>query len=147
MHVLVTGNQGYVGSMLTGLLLERGYRVTGLDTGYYAGCEFSGYRYPGLNQIRKDIRSTAADDLRGVNAVMHLAALSNDPLGAFDPGITEAINFKATVNLARVAKASGVSRFVYASSCSLYGIAGEDEVTEVSTLAPVTALMALAPPA
>ncbi|OGO30614.1 MAG: NAD-dependent dehydratase [Chloroflexi bacterium RBG_16_56_11] len=138
MNVLITGNNGYIGSILTRVLLDRGYQVTGFDTGYYRGCEFDSYAYPQVKQIHKDIRKMTKDDLKGVDAVIHLAALSNDPLGAFDTRLTEDINFLATVRLAEIAKGMGIRRFIYASSCSLYGIAGEEAVTENSPLAPVT---------
>lgn len=120
--ILVTGNQGYVGSVLTELLLARGYDVTGYDAGYYAECYLAPAQLP-ANQIRKDDRDAAPEDLRGIHAVVHLAALSNDPLGELKTGITEEINFAATVRLARLAKDAGVQRFVYASSQSMYGVA------------------------
>lgn len=138
MNVLLTGNNGYIGSVLTRLLLERGYQVAGLDTSYYLGCEFSEFNYPQLKRINKDIRNTAKEDLDGVEAIIHLAALSNDPLGAFDARLTDDINYLATVKLANLAKEAGVKRFIYASSCSMYGIAGEDAVTEDAPLSPVT---------
>lgn len=138
MNVLLTGNNGYIGSMLTQLLLEKGYRITGLDTDYYGGCEFNKFHYPQVNQINKDIRAITKKDLKGVDAVIHLAALSNDPLGSFDTKLTDDINFLATVRLANLAKESGIKRFIYASSCSMYGIAGKEAVSEDSPLAPVT---------
>lgn len=138
MNILLTGNNGYVGSMLTRLLLEKGYQVTGLDTNYYGGCEFNEFSHPQIKQINKDIRTVSQSDLKNIDAIIHLAALSNDPLGAFDAKLTDDINYLATVKLANLAKQSGVRRFLYASSCSLYGIAGEDAVTEDSPMAPVT---------
>jgi len=138
MNILVTGNNGYVGTMLTRLLLENGYQVTGLDTDYYGGCEFESYSYPQLRQIDKDIRTVSKEDLDGIDTVIHLAALSNDPLGAFDTSLTDDINYQATVKLAGLAKEAGIHRFIYASSCSMYGIAGEEAVSEDSPLAPVT---------
>jgi nucleoside-diphosphate-sugar epimerase len=130
MRVLVTGNRGYIGSVLTGLLAKRGHEVVGYDIGYYDGAEL----YPVLEpaqQIRKDIRDVSAEDLQGIHGVIHLAALSNDPLGELTPGITEEINFKATIKLATLAKAVGVRRFVYASSQSMYGVADTShELTE-----------------
>lgn len=138
MNILLTGNNGYIGSMLTQLLLEKGYQVTGLDTNYYRGCEFNSYHYPQIKQIDEDIRTASKSDLENVDAVIHLAALSNDPLGAFDARLTDDINYLATVKLANLAKESGIRRFIYASSCSMYGIAGEEAVTEDSPLAPVT---------
>jgi nucleoside-diphosphate-sugar epimerase len=139
MHILVTGNHGYIGSMLTALLLENGYRVTGLDTNYYRGCEFERFDYSQARQIDKDIRKIAAGDLENIDAIIHLAALSNDPLGELDVNLTYDINYEATAKLANLAKEVGIKRFVYASSCSMYGIAGEAAVTEDSPLAPVTA--------
>lgn len=137
MNILVTGNNGYIGSKLTQLLLERGDRVTGLDTNYYQGCEFNEFKYS-IRQIPKDIRRVSKEDLKDIDAIIHLAALSNDPLGAFDKKLTDDINFLATVNLAGLAKEAGIRRFLYASSCSMYGIAGEEAVTEDSPLSPVT---------
>jgi len=142
MNVLVTGNNGYIGSVLTGLLLEKGYQVTGFDTNYYKGCEFNEFHYPQINQINKDIRAVSKRDLENIDAIIHLAALSNDPLGTFNTGLTDEINYQATVKIASLAKESGIRRFIYASSCSIYGIAGEDELTEDSPLAPVTAYAA-----
>jgi nucleoside-diphosphate-sugar epimerase len=125
MNVLVTGNQGYIGSVLTEVLLDKGYRVTGLDTGYFTGIAKSKGK-PG-KQITKDIRKVVAEDLKGIDAIIHLAALSNDPLGEFDPSLTDNINYKATISLAKLAKKMGVKRFVYASSQSMYGISDTDE--------------------
>jgi nucleoside-diphosphate-sugar epimerase len=139
MNILITGNNGYIGSMLTKLLLEKGHGVTGLDTNYYRGCEFNSFHYPQLRQINKDIRALTKKDLKNIDAVIHLAALSNDPLGELDVKLTYEINFEATVKLANLAKESGIRRFIYASTCSMYGIAGEEAVTEDSPLAPVTA--------
>jgi nucleoside-diphosphate-sugar epimerase len=123
-HVLVTGNLGYIGRVLTPELFRRGYRVTGMDTGYY---EDDCVLYPedtGVGrQIRMDIRDVERKDFEGVDAVIHLASLSNDPLGELIPGVTEAINYTATVRLAECARDAGVKRFVYASSQSMYGIA------------------------
>jgi len=138
MNILVTGNNGYIGSMLTRLLLEKGYQVSGLDTNYYHDCEFNRFHYPQLKQINKDIRTVSKEDLENMDAVIHLAALSNDPLGDFDTKLTDDINHLATVKLASLARESGIKRFIYASSCSMYGIAGEEAVTEDSPLAPVT---------
>ena len=140
MTILVTGNQGYIGSVLTGILQGKGYAVTGYDTGYYEGCRL--YDDPRPNKhIAKDIRDVSRGDLRGVDAVIHLAALSNDPLGELEPGVTEAINYEATLKLGALAKESGVKRFVYASSQSMYGIADtQGEVEEdASEKNPLTA--------
>jgi len=134
MNVLVTGNRGYIGKILTKLLLEKGYKVTGLDTNYYEECGFgdSGLK---INQIKKDIRQISKEDLKNIDAIVHLAALSNDPLGEFDPRLTEEINFQATVKLAKLAKELGIRRFVFASSQSMYGISKlEEELDEDNSL-------------
>ncbi|MFC1952755.1 NAD-dependent epimerase/dehydratase family protein [Chloroflexota bacterium] len=138
MNVLVTGNNGYVGSILTQLLLERGDQVTGLDTNYYDSCAFNVVQSPKVKQINKDIRKVSGNDLENIDAIIHLAALSNDPLGAFDASLTDDINYLATIKLASAAKEAGIRRFAYASSCSMYGIAGKDALTEESPLSPVT---------
>jgi len=138
MNILITGNNGFVGSILTQLLLERGDQVIGLDTNYYSGCEFNDLQHSKVKQVNKDIRNVSINDLENIDAIIHLAALSNDPLGAFDARLTNDINYLATVKLANAAKDAGIKRFVYASSCSMYGIAGEDAITEDSPLAPVT---------
>lgn len=122
MKILVTGNRGYIGQVLTKLLREKEYEVVGCDTGYYDGCELDVSYEPTL-QIKKDLREVIREDLKGIDAVIHLAALSNDPLGELAPGITEEINFKATIALARLAKEASVKRFIYASSQSMYGVA------------------------
>jgi nucleoside-diphosphate-sugar epimerase len=121
-RVLVAGDKGYIGSVLTQVLLERGYAVSGLDTGYYADCllEPVPASYPA---IHRDVRDVTADDLAGVDAVVHLAALSNDPIGELAPRLTEEINLHAAVRLGTLARLAGVRRFVYASSQSMYGIA------------------------
>lgn len=137
MKILLTGNLGYAGSVLTGLLRQKGHTVIGYDTNYYDGCEFFLSPPAPHVQIKKDIRDVSRDDLALADAVIHLAALSNDPLSMLSPERTEDINFRATVRLAKLAKDAGIKRFVFASSCSMYGIAGE-EVSEDSPLAPLT---------
>jgi nucleoside-diphosphate-sugar epimerase len=124
-RVLVTGNQGYIGTVLSKLLFDRGYAVSGLDSGYYADCllEPAVQNYP---FSRSDIRDVSADNLDGISAVVHLAALSNDPLGELSPGLTEKINFEATIKIATLARDAGVKRFVYSSSQSMYGISESD---------------------
>lgn len=120
-EILLTGNRGYIGNVLAELLEQRGYLVRGYDIDYYRECDlFEPYR-PAC-QIVKDIRDVVIDDLKGVEAVIHLAALCNDPLGELNPSLTEDINFRATVKLAAYAREVGVNRFVYASSQSMYGI-------------------------
>lgn len=185
MDILLTGNKGYIGTILTEMLLQKGYNVVGFDAGFYNDCQLfetnfniSPVRKAGqsklsnfskqnntkhhsdkslakifqkeifasglsnrVRQINKDIRSITKEDLKNIDAVIHLAALSNDPLGEFDPRLTEEINFKATVNLAKLAKESGVKRFVYSSSQSMYGVSKTDEELDEddSEKNPVTA--------
>jgi len=125
MKVLVTGNQGYIGSVLVGILLEKGYEVTGYDIGYYEDCLLYPYHMP-IKQITRDIRDIRAEDVKGFDAIIHLAALSNDPLGELAPGLTEEINFGGTIRIAQFAKEAGVKRFIYSSSQSMYGISKSD---------------------
>lgn len=126
MKILLTGNNGYIGSVLTELLLEKDYQVVGFDSDYYKECALqdSGFE---IDQINKDIRKASEEDLKDIDAIIHLAALSNDPLGEFNPELTEEINYQATINLAKLAKQAGVRRFVYSSSQSMYGISGTDK--------------------
>jgi nucleoside-diphosphate-sugar epimerase len=126
MKVLVTGNQGYIGSVLVDMLLAKKYEVVGYDIGYYADCLLYPYE-PKIKQIIKDIRDINEEDMKGVDAVIHLAALSNDPLGELAPGLTEEINFGGTIRAAQAAKKAGVKRFIYSSSQSMYGISKLDE--------------------
>jgi nucleoside-diphosphate-sugar epimerase len=135
--VLVTGHEGYIGAVLTPMLTAAGHEVVGLDTGYYVGCDF-GSMSPPVPTIQRDIRTLAADDLDGIDAVIHLAAISNDPIGSLNPSTTYDINAHASVELARVAKAAGVTRYLFASSCSLYGAAGDAPVDETAGFNPVT---------
>lgn len=137
MHVLVTGHQGYLGTVMVPLLVERGHTVVGLDTGWFADC-LLGPAPAEPDALRIDLRDVTADRLRGFDAVIHLAALSNDPLGTLAPDITHEINHHASVRLARAAKEAGVHRFLYASTCSVYGAAGADAVTEDAPLRPLT---------
>ena len=122
MKVLVTGNKGYIGTVLAEILRERGYDVVGYDTGYYADNNLAPVNDP-PRQITKDTRDAEEADFAGIDAIIHLAALSNDPLGELTPGITEEINLDGTLKLAECAKRAGVKRFVYASSQSMYGVA------------------------
>jgi nucleoside-diphosphate-sugar epimerase len=137
MKVLLTGHKGYIGSVAVEMLTSAGYEVVGLDTDLFAGCDF-GQPAPEIPEICKDIREVTKADLDGFEAVVHLAALSNDPLGNLDPGLTYDINHKASVGLALAAKQAGVSRFVFSSSCSTYGAAGDGFLDETAALNPVT---------
>ena len=140
MTVLVTGNLGYIGSVLTPALTRRGYRVRGFDSGLFADCTLSEVEAP-RDQIWRDIRAIEAVDVEGLDGVIHLAGLSNDPLGELDPSLTHAINFDATVRLGELARNAGVRRFVYASSQSMYGISDSDQVLDedLSEKLPLTA--------
>ncbi|MEV6772338.1 SDR family oxidoreductase [Nocardia sp. NPDC051030] len=137
MRVLVTGHQGYLGTVMVPVLQAAGHEVTGLDSGYFADCVL-GAAPPAPPTITMDLRDVTAAQLAGFDAVVHLAALSNDPLGALAPQITYDINHHASVRLARLAKQAGVQRFLYASTCSVYGAAGDDLVTEDAPLRPLT---------
>jgi nucleoside-diphosphate-sugar epimerase len=138
MKVLVTGHQGYIGSVMVPMLLEAGHEVVGLDAGLYEACSF-GDRRREVAGLRLDIRDVGPRHLEDVEAVVHLAALSNDPLGDLDPQLTYDINHAASVRLARAARQAGVERFLFASSCSLYGASGSDApLTEEAPLNPVT---------
>jgi nucleoside-diphosphate-sugar epimerase len=138
MRVLVTGHHGYIGSVLTRVFLDARHDVTGLDTYFYDGCTV-GEDAPVVPVIRKDVRDVTPSDLRDFDAVVHLAALSNDPLGFLNEQHTLDINHVASVELARAAKAAGVSRFLFASSCSLYGAAGDAMLAEDAAFNPITA--------
>ncbi|MBW4596499.1 MAG: SDR family oxidoreductase [Brasilonema angustatum HA4187-MV1] len=139
MRILVTGTEGYLGSLLPPLLIERGHEVIGVDTGYYK----VGWLYNGTEitakTLNKDIRNITVEDLQGVDAIVHMAELSNDPTGQLAPHITYEINHKGSLRLAKLAKEAGVRRFVYMSSCSVYGVATEGDVTEESPVNPQTA--------
>lgn len=130
MKILVTGNHGYIGTVLSRVLFEKGYEVVGLDTDYYKDCTFEPAEEV-FSEIIKDIRDIEACDVEGFDGIIHLAGLSNDPLGELAPNLTEEINFGGTIRIARLAKKAGVNRFVYASSQSMYGISGnENELDE-----------------
>lgn len=137
MKILVTGHQGYLGTIMTPMLEAAGHEVVGLDIGYFADCIIGPNPQDPVN-LGVDLRDVTEKDLTGFDAVVHLAALSNDPLGSLAPEVTYEINHAASVRLARAAKDAGVSRFVYASTCSVYGAAGEDLVTEDAPLRPIT---------
>lgn len=140
MKILVTGTDGYLGSLLAPLLIQRGHDVCGVDVGFYK----AGYLYNAKGDqprtVVKDIRHLTSDDVKGHDAVVHMAELSNDPTGELAPNITYDINHKGSVRLAQLAKETGVRRFIYMSSCSVYGVAnGSSPVTEESPLNPQTA--------
>jgi nucleoside-diphosphate-sugar epimerase len=138
MNVLVTGHAGYIGAVLVPMLLEAKHEVTGLDTDFFAGCDFNG-GLADVPAIRKDLRDVAVADLKRFDAVIHLAALSNDPLSDLNPECTYEINHRASVRLAALAKTAGVPRFLFSSSCSLYGLAaGADFLKEDAPFNPVT---------
>jgi nucleoside-diphosphate-sugar epimerase len=140
MRVMVTGNTGYIGTILVPELVARGYEVVGYDSGYFKD-SFLAEWHPPAKQILKDIRHATVSDFEGINAVIHLAGLSNDPLGELAPGLTEAINFDAAMLVARAAKTAGVKRFVYSSSQSMYGVSNTDAELDEDNSAknPVTA--------
>jgi len=137
MRILVTGDKGYIGTILVPMLVSEGHDVVGLDSDLYERCTY-GDELPKVKSIRKDLRDVEAADLDGFDAIMHLAALSNDPLGNLNPDLTYEINHRASVNLARLAKEMGVPRFLFSSSCSSYGAAGEEMLTENAEFNPVT---------
>jgi nucleoside-diphosphate-sugar epimerase len=137
MRVLVTGHNGYIGSLLMPLLVQEGHEAVGLDTFFFEECVLgdAGEEYASL---RRDIRDISASDLEGFDAIAHLAALSNDPLGDLRSDWTYDINHRATVRLAEAAKKAGVRRFLYSSSCSMYGASGDRLITEDAPLQPLT---------
>ena len=137
MKVLLTGHKGYIGAVAAPILRSAGHEVSGLDTDLFAGCDF-GDASPAIPEVRKDLRDLTRADLEGFDAVVHLAALSNDPLGNLDSQLTYDINHLASVKLAKLAKEAGVKRFVFSSSCSTYGAAGDGFLDESASLNPVT---------
>jgi nucleoside-diphosphate-sugar epimerase len=139
MKVLVSGNRGYIGSVLVKKLLDKNYKVVGFDSGFFEKCLIKSKKDPRYKTIKKDIRKISSKDLVGVDAIIHLSALSNDPMGEIDKKLTEDINFKASVRLAKLAKKTGVKRFIFSSSCSVYGIAKNGIVSEKSKVNPLTA--------
>lgn len=136
--VLVTGSEGYIGSVLMPMLLAEGFEVTGLDVGFYAEGNLTQAQFPAYPLLRKDVRDVAVEDLQGFDAVIHLAALSNDPLGCLDESLTFDINHRGSFHLAETARKAGIQRFVFASSCSLYGFA-DKVLTEGDAANPQTA--------
>jgi len=137
MKILLTGHKGYIGAVAGPVLREVGHEVVGFDSDLFSGCDF-GDIDASIPEIRKDLRDVTEKDLEGFDAVLHFAALSNDPLGNLDPELTYDINHRASVRLAECAKAAGVKRFVFSSSCSTYGAAGDDLLDETASLNPVT---------
>lgn len=139
MRLLLTGHDGYIGRVLAPMLLEAGHEVVGLDSALFDGCDFG--RAPaqeGIRALRVDVRDVTPDHLTGFDAVLHLAGISNDPLGDLAPDITLEINHQASVRLAELAKRAGVRRFLFASSCSNYGAAGDAVLDETAGFSPVT---------
>jgi len=137
MKVLLTGHKGYIGAVAGPILRSAGHEVVGLDADLFANCDF-GREASSLPEICKDLRDLTRADLTGFDAVVHFAALSNDPVGNLNPQLTFDINHLASVHLAKLAKEAGVKRFVFSSSCSTYGAAGDDFLDETSALNPVT---------
>ncbi len=137
MKVFVTGNKGYVGNVLTHQLLMQGFEVIGCDINYFPQ-GFIDLELPNLKNLKKDIRDLTEKNLEGCSAILHLAGLSNDPLGELNPTLTNDVNFLATKHLAKMAKSVGIERFIFSSSCSTYG-ANSEIVDEMSMLAPITA--------
>ena len=136
MRVLVTGHEGYIGAIIVAVLQEAGHEVIGLDAGFFTADELE--PSPPIPTIRRDIRDVTERDIEGIDGVVHLANISNDPLGFIDPEVTFAVNVDATVRMAELARAAGVSRFINSSSCSAYGAAVEDWVDERTVPRPVT---------
>jgi nucleoside-diphosphate-sugar epimerase len=139
--VLVTGSEGYIGTVMMPMLIENGFEVVGLDTCYYQEGNLNGSKFPEYELIEKDVRDVTVDDFKGKGyyAIVHLAALSNDPLGALNPQLTYDINQHASVAIAKAAKEGGIERFVFASSCSLYGQGSGEALTEEAESNPQTA--------
>ncbi|MDJ0517927.1 MAG: SDR family oxidoreductase [Okeania sp. SIO2F4] len=137
MKVLLTGHKGYIGTVLVPMLLDRGHEVTGLDSDLYQDSTF-GEGIREIPELKKDIRDVEASDLVGFDAMLHLAGLSNDPLGNLNPQLTYEINHLASVHLAKLSKEVGISRYIFSSSCSNYGAGGNDWLTEESAFNPVT---------
>lgn len=139
MRVLLTGHDGYIGAVMAPLLLAEQHELVGLDSGLFEGCDFGAYPL-GFPRLARDLRDIETRDLAGFDAVIHLAAISNDPLGDLNPDCTYDINHRASVRLAEVARSAGVKRYLYSSSCSVYGAASPDAVLdETAPFSPVTA--------
>ena len=138
MRVLVTGHRGYIGSLLVDRIKAAGHEAVGVDTELYEDCTFGLNKDSGIATINRDIRELSSFDLEGIDAIAHLAGVCNDPLGDLLPETTFEINYAATVRLAEIAKSSGVRRFVFSSSCSVYGAAGQEWIDEQSDPNPIT---------
>ena len=139
MKILLTGHHGYIGSVCAPVLAAAGHEVVGLDTLFYRDCDLSSAPSPWTETLLADVRDVRPEQLDGFDAVVHLAALSNDPIGDFSPELTREINYEATVSLARAAREAGVRRFVFSSSCSMYGTSSDEAVDESAPLKPLTA--------
>ena len=140
MRIMITGHMGYIGTVMTPMVVKSGHTVVGYDSDLFSRCTYAqGGEISQVRHIRKDVRDATIEDFEGVDAVFHLAALSNDPLGDLNPETTYSINHHASVRLATLAKQAGVKRFIFASSCSNYGRAGDDLIDETAPLSPVTA--------
>ena len=137
MRVLITGHDGYIGAVMVPLFQAAGHEVVGLDTSFFAGCSL-GDEPASIPAIRVDIRDADAESMQGFDALVHLAALSNDPLGNLNPDITYDINHRASVHLAKLARSAGIARYIYSSSCSLYGAGGDEDLDESADFNPVT---------
>ena len=137
MRILVTGHNGYIGSVLVPVLEQAGHDVVGLDSDLFAACTF-GNEVPEVTSLQADVRDVESGDLAVFDAVIHLAAVCNDPVGDLNPQATFAINHLASVRIAEKAREAGVSRFLFSSSCSLYGKAGDEMLNEGAGFAPVT---------
>ena len=139
MKVLVTGHKGYVGTVLVPMLIAEGHQVVGIDSDLYSRCTFGGEeKIAEVPELKKDVRDIEVSDVEGFEAIIHLAGLSNDPLGNLNPELTYEINHQASVRLAHLAKKARVERYIFSSSCSNYGAAGKDWVDEESDLKPLT---------
>ncbi len=136
-RILITGNLGYIGSVIAGLAIEAGYRIVGFDSDLFQGCDLGGPP-PACEQILKDLREIELSDLKGFDAVLHFAGLCNDPLGDLSPDLTMDINYASSLRVAKLAKKAGVRRFVMASSCSLYGASGDSMIDESGAFQPLT---------
>ena len=141
MKVLITGHKGYIGTVLVPMLLEEGHELHGIDSDLYQKCTFGKvevFENFEIPYLKKDIRDIELSDLEGFDTVLHLAGLSNDPLGNLNPKLTYDINYHASVHLAKLSKKAGIKRFVFSSSCSTYGSAGDEFIDESASFNPVT---------